>query len=195
MREAATGYVLLGVLAVGGAMSGFEIRRFIDNSVRFFWRESYGQIYPELKRLAAEGLIRPVGAHREGRDAKPWRITAAGRAALKAWLDKPAQQQPPRDETLLKLFFSRHAGEETRPALVAAARASALDRQRALKAAEQVVLREPDDPDLLASLLVLDRGLRTAEATLAWCEEAEKLSDAWAKGGAGELIKRWRRRP
>ena len=80
MREATTRYVLLGTLALGGEMTGFDIRSFIERSVAFFWRESFGQIYPELQRMAADGLIEPAG--RRARSAKLWRITPAGREAL-----------------------------------------------------------------------------------------------------------------
>ena len=33
-------------------MSGYEIKALVDKSTRFFWAASYGQIYPELQRLA-----------------------------------------------------------------------------------------------------------------------------------------------
>jgi PadR family transcriptional regulator AphA len=32
-------------------MSGYDIRKTVQESIRFFWSESYGQIYPALKRL------------------------------------------------------------------------------------------------------------------------------------------------
>ena len=46
MRERTTRYVLLGMLANWDGMTGFEIRKVIEGSVRHFWRESFGQIYP-----------------------------------------------------------------------------------------------------------------------------------------------------
>lgn len=193
MRESSTGYVLLGVLALAGPMTGFEIRSFIDQSVQFFWRESFGQIYPELKRLHEEGLIKPASARDRKREAQPWRITQAGRAALRAWLDRPAQVQPMRDETLLKLFFARFASEESAEHLIAAARTAAEARLAALEKADRAVIAEPDDPDLLNSLTVIARGQIAARATLAWCDRAEALRKAWESGGADALIRQWRR--
>ncbi len=40
---------LLGMLSLR-PMSGYEIRQAIEGSIGNFWRESYGQIYPTLKR-------------------------------------------------------------------------------------------------------------------------------------------------
>lgn len=176
-------------------MTGFEIRSFIDQSIRFFWRESFGQIYPELKRLASDGLIKPVRADApSGRASQPWRITPAGRDLLKEWLEKPPQEQPVRDETLLKIFFSRHAAPETQHELVRQTRERAMSKLQALHAAEQLILSHPDHPDLVRSLIVLERGLLAARTQIEWADSAAALLEAQANGGAGAVIKRWRRK-
>ena len=55
MELSPTGRVILGFLAVE-PRSGYDIKEQVDKSTRFFWAASYGQIYPELKRLAGDGL-------------------------------------------------------------------------------------------------------------------------------------------
>ena len=67
MELSATAYVILGMVS-REPRSGYEIKALVDNSTRFFWAASYGQIYPELKRLSAAGLVKglmppPVGAN------------------------------------------------------------------------------------------------------------------------------------
>ena len=54
MELSATAKVILGMLAAR-PRSGYEIKQLVDNSARFFWAASYGQIYPELKRLEDAG--------------------------------------------------------------------------------------------------------------------------------------------
>jgi DNA-binding PadR family transcriptional regulator len=56
MELSHTAYVILGMLG-WQPMSGYEIKSLVDKSTRFFWAASYGQIYPELRKLAAAGLI------------------------------------------------------------------------------------------------------------------------------------------
>ena len=51
-----TAYVILGMLA-WRPMSGYDIKATVDRSTRLFWAASYGQIYPELRRLAEAGLV------------------------------------------------------------------------------------------------------------------------------------------
>ena len=97
--------VLLGLLTIE-PMSGYDLGQTIRGSIGHFWNESYGQIYPNLKKLAADGL---VSAKTEKQKGKPERriysITREGRERLTNWLAVPPQAEVPRNELLLKLFF------------------------------------------------------------------------------------------
>lgn len=194
MRERTTRYVLLGMLANWDGMTGFEIRKVIEGSVRHFWRESFGQIYPELKRLAEEGLIKPASRRGRTRDAQPWRITAAGRAALSEWLKRPPQDLLVRDELGLKLFFAGHAPEGVARGLIEATRQTTLAQLAYFLEAEKETFDRSDNPAFPGSILLLDRGIIAARARIEWCDHALGLLDAWEKGGEAMLRKR-RKRP
>jgi len=49
-------YAVLGFLTVR-PMSGYDIKKAVEVSIANFWTESYGQIYPVLKRLTEQGLV------------------------------------------------------------------------------------------------------------------------------------------
>ena len=117
MKNNRTAYVILGMLSIAPKGSGYEIHKAIEENFGSFWGESYGQIYPTLKRLAAEGLIeacKPASAPKKRR--QEYALTDAGRACLREWLALPFQNDPPRNEFLLKLFFGRRgsAGRRNR---------------------------------------------------------------------------------
>lgn len=102
----ATSRVVLGMIRLG-RKTGYEIKQLVDVSARFFWTASYGQIYPELKRLEEEGLVRGEDAATNGRRRRAYELTPEGEAALDGWLrssDPPVLEM--RDEGLLKLFLS-----------------------------------------------------------------------------------------
>jgi PadR family transcriptional regulator, regulatory protein AphA len=101
-----TARVILGMLQLG-AKTGYEIKQAIEVSTRFFWGASYGQIYPELRRLTEAGLLTSSDAPRGGVRRTEYRLTAEGERALQAWLtadDYGAFEM--RDELLLRFFFS-----------------------------------------------------------------------------------------
>src|ERR687897_3378928 len=79
-----TAYFILGMLS-WRPMSGYDIKSLADHSTRFFWAISYGQIYPELRRLSEAGLVEADEAE-GGRRRTAYRLTAAGRKALRGWL-------------------------------------------------------------------------------------------------------------
>ncbi len=112
MQRSRTAYVILGMLSIQPNLSGYEIHKAIEDNFGSFWGESYGQIYPSLKRLAAEGLIepcKPTSAPKKRR--QEYALTDAGRICLREWLALPFHNDPPRNEFLLKLFFGREAAK------------------------------------------------------------------------------------
>ena len=99
-----TGRVICGMIALG-RRTGYDIKALVDKSTRLFWVASYGQIYPELKRLEGAGLIR-ASAPEGGRRRTEYELTDDGRAALHEWLtSKDELTYEVRDEGLLKFFF------------------------------------------------------------------------------------------
>jgi PadR family transcriptional regulator, regulatory protein AphA len=100
-----TARVILGMLALG-ARTGYDIKRAIETSTRFFWGASYGQIYPELHRLEERGMVRATQDPKGGRRRTSYTLTSAGYSELQTWLrDDGALLFETRDEGVLKLFF------------------------------------------------------------------------------------------
>jgi PadR family transcriptional regulator, regulatory protein AphA len=100
-----TARVVLGLVALG-PRTGYDIKRIADSSTRFFWGASYGQIYPELRRLEQEGLVEARDEPRGRIRRRVFRITPAGEAAVREWLLEQETAFELRDEGLLRLFFS-----------------------------------------------------------------------------------------
>jgi PadR family transcriptional regulator AphA len=179
MQLSPTAYVILGMLH-GGPKSGYEIKGIVDRSTRLFWAASYGQIYPELRRLKSEGLAEGTAAPRDGRKRTVYRITAAGRKELRAWLRKPPQTYEMRDEGLLKLFFAGALPPE-----------QAAETLRAMRDRSQQTLAELREVEPMAAaaggypLIVLRGGIELNEWYSDWCErtQGELLAAAAEKVG------------
>jgi DNA-binding PadR family transcriptional regulator len=165
-----TSYVILGLLSIQPDLSGYDMRKGIQGSIGYFWGESYGQIYPALKRLVGEGMIAPTKAGARGHKARQtYRLTAAGRAALRQWLALPFHNEPPRNEFMLKLFFAREAAPG-----VAAAQVMDLNERnrRALELIENiragVSAEQRSNPHFNYWMLVLGLGETLTRAALEW---------------------------
>jgi PadR family transcriptional regulator, regulatory protein AphA len=100
-----TARVILGMLKLG-VPTGYDIKKVIDGSTRFFWTASFGQIYPELKRLREAGLVRAKEEPRGKVKRTVYELTPKGEEALREWLtDRENVIFEIRDESLLRLFF------------------------------------------------------------------------------------------
>jgi DNA-binding PadR family transcriptional regulator len=175
-----TAYVILGMVS-REARSGYEIKAAVDNSTRFFWVASYGQIYPELKRLSEAGLVEGVDASRGQRKRTVYAITDAGMAALTEWLRQPPQTSEMREEGLLKLFFADVLPPEDAIGTLRVMRERRLELAARLRGMEPMTLEK--DP---FSLMVLQGGIEFNEWFADWCERMEErlLAAASPKGAA-----------
>jgi len=173
----ATGKVILGMLAAR-PRSGYEIKQLVDTSARFFWAASYGQIYPELKKLETAGLIAGDDSSRGARQSTTFRLTAEGKRAAREWIRKPPEVLETRDEGLLKLFFAgsidpKRAAEIARErAAISRAKAEQL---RGIADALDEAGQPSEGPAAQAdagSLTVLRYGIEMSELAAQWFEDA-----------------------
>jgi DNA-binding PadR family transcriptional regulator len=102
-----TGYALLGLLSFGKELSGYELKRWADGSLRFFWSApAMSQVYRELERLATSGYVRPRTVVRDGtRETRVYRLTAPGEKAVREWLAHVPEPPTLKHPVALRLFF------------------------------------------------------------------------------------------
>ena len=177
-----TAYVILGMVS-REARSGYEIKAMVDTTTRFFWAASYGQIYPQLKRLSEAGLVEGVDASKGDRKRTVYAITADGEAVLKGWLRQPPETSEMREEGLLKLFFSGVLPPEEAIETLRAMRERRQELAARLRAMEPQKLEQDLDP---FPLMVLRAGIEFNQWFADWCErmEAQLLDPALEKGSA-----------
>jgi DNA-binding PadR family transcriptional regulator len=101
-RIGVLGYAILGLLAVE-PLTGYQLAQHMRAPIGYMWTAAHSQIYPELAKLLAEGFVRATVIPGRGpRDTKRYTITAAGRRALRSWVDSPLTELT-RSELLLRV--------------------------------------------------------------------------------------------
>jgi PadR family transcriptional regulator, regulatory protein AphA len=188
MELSATAKVILGMLA-GRPRSGYEIKQLVESSARFFWTASYGQIYPELKKLEKTGLITGDDTSTGARQRTTFKLTAEGKRAAREWIGSPPEVLEIRDEGLLKLFFAGSI-DSKRAAEIARERA-AISREKAAQLsaiAEHVdAAGQPEGPEANpdpGSLTVLRYGIEMSEWAADFFERAAMDLEAQTSGTA-----------
>jgi PadR family transcriptional regulator, regulatory protein AphA len=115
-----TSYLVLGLIEREGPSTPYELKRHVAATIGHFWSFPHALLYTEPARLTGLGLLTEE-REAAGRRRRLFTITERGRAAIGAWLAKPAQEPTElRDAGLLQLFFADLGSLDDRRALAVA---------------------------------------------------------------------------
>ncbi|WP_339148531.1 MULTISPECIES: PadR family transcriptional regulator [unclassified Sutcliffiella] len=175
MSKENTQFAILGLLTIG-CQTGYSIKQTMDGSLNHFWKISYGQIYPTLKKLVDNGYASVQDTSQEGKpDKKEYHITEKGKIALKEWLQDPILDlATDKNELLLKLFFSRHQDSSQTLDLLDSYKEKLTTRHDTFQAiSKRINENHIQDADAPYWLMTLDYGLCTTKAAIDWCEQTK----------------------
>ena len=174
-------HALLGFLNCQ-SMTGYQLKKYFDESVGYFWKASLSQIYPTLNQMREEGMLKvDIIQQDSSPSSKLYTITDQGKKELLNWLDQPFELENIRSILLIKLFFSSNISKEQ----VISQLENLIDKARekmkifkdGQKHIEQKHLRENDmSREALFWGLTADYGIKHEEFFVTWCEECiEKI--------------------
>ncbi|QIS17187.1 PadR family transcriptional regulator [Nocardia terpenica] len=165
---------VLGLLAELDRASGYDLLKMFDITLAGVWPATQSQLYTELGKLTADGLIEVVAEGPRGR--KEYRITEAGRAELRHWLIDVPIRRPQRDEGLLRVFFlGQIEPAQARDYLLGGA--GYLGERLAQLEVDERTIDWSDDNLSRYGRLVLDYGKRFLATRKQWLEEtAEQVA-------------------
>lgn len=169
-RSSQTDLAVLAVLSVA-PMSGYAVREAIRDQLGHFWSESFGQIYPTLSTLTADGLVSKHPGERSG--SSVFELTAAGRGRLLELLQAPEVTAPPRNGLMLRVFFGHAVGPDAVAALIEQTREQVLGQLATFDAITRMMATETDHAEHRPYwALTVSAGRHSARAALAWCDES-----------------------
>ncbi|MCY6381142.1 PadR family transcriptional regulator [Hoeflea prorocentri] len=157
-------------------MSGYDLAKFFDTSIGFFWRATHPQIYREMKKLGEKGY---VTSSEEIQSGKPNRIvysiSQAGRRALKEWSREPVGPPLIKDDLLVRLQAIEHVDRD-------ALRQQICGRLKVHKEQLEQYFHIRDvrfsdgepGPEDLGKLMGLELGIQYEQGWITWCESVLK---------------------
>jgi PadR family transcriptional regulator, regulatory protein AphA len=171
-RSTLSEYAVLGLLChLGEPISGYDLRKVIDSSVGYIWQPSKTHVYVVLRHLEHAGLATRREVEQRGKpDKQLYEATAAGRAAVRTWLERDEDvSDPDRSILLLKLFFGAQAD---RNAIVRQLTAFRDSFARRLETYESMQVSPRDRVSDEFTRLTLRYGIERARASLDWADAA-----------------------
>lgn len=143
----ATAWAVLGLLSFGRDLTGYDLKKWADSSLRFFyWSPAISQIYGELRRLESLGYVESWAAPQdELRNKRLYRITELGRDALTAWVrDSPVEPPVLKHGVALRVWLGHLADPVVLREIVAEHRAYASKMLAEVSAARLTAEQNPE---------------------------------------------------
>jgi PadR family transcriptional regulator, regulatory protein AphA len=168
VRLGPVSYLVLGIIALRGPTTPYDLKRFVQLSIGHFWPFPHTQLYAEPARLAEAGLLEER-REESGRRRRHYSLTESGRRRLEQWLSEPETSPTEfRDFGLLKLFFSEIASPEEIDAL---AHEQAEAHRRKLAEYDAIARRYGNRPEFATRLLSLELGVRLSRTAAEFWDE------------------------
>jgi DNA-binding PadR family transcriptional regulator len=121
----------LGALTFGDA-SGYDLKKFFEQTFNHFCVAGFGSIYPALAELTAAGLVTCSDEPQQGKpDRRVYHLTEAGHAAFVRDLETAEPQHKVKSDFLLMMYFAHLLSPERLDHLIDA-RIDDLNKQLAL---------------------------------------------------------------
>ncbi len=166
-------FVLLALLCKE-PNTGYGIGRLLHNQLDHLWDARLQQIYSELGKLEALGLIEAESIDLPNRPAKKiYELTPAGNKALDRWLEQPPVPLSSKNDLLVKLYCLERLPNDVVIRRLEERQAEYEAMARELR--DRLTRGRRTDPDQLGYLLTLEAALSDAEGQAAWCGRAVSI--------------------
>ena len=171
VRLSTTSYVVLGMIALRGPSTPYDLKRAVGHSVGYFWHFPHAQLYSEPDRLTGAGLLDRSNEH-GGRRRKTYSLTPDGRDALREWLASSTDEHfQMRDVAELKLFFNEVGSPGDVPRLAE----EQIAQHRARIAEYEAMVERFGDADFARPrMITLELGLEMEHAALRFWQALAK---------------------
>lgn len=163
-------HVIVGML-LQGKMSGYDLKKVIEQSIGVFYKISYGSLYPALKRMTERGWINEEETG-NSKNKKLYSVQPEGIQSFHLWLKEPLQAN--KREHLLKIFFYDHLDEPTRLQQLEAYQRGVQMQIAQMEHVQQIVSGEleriENKEDYYYRLSVMDYGIQFFKMENHWLE-------------------------
>ncbi|RSM60051.1 PadR family transcriptional regulator [Kibdelosporangium aridum] len=163
-------------------LSGYQLSKLFDLGASSFWHASSQQLYAELGKLEADGLLTGHEVVQQGRPNKRvFALTDAGRDELSRFTGAPTKPTSIRDDLMVKAYAEQAADAETLIKQLADRAAQSRAKAEFLGSQLEKLRGDKSEADYLASAdnvgpyLAGTRGKMYHEDQAEWCEWAAEI--------------------
>lgn len=162
-------FIALGMV-LENDLTGYDIKKMIENGIGVFYKASFGSLYPALKRLAQKGLLTIEEKPQGNRKKIFYHITKEGQTQFFDWLSSPTDILAGANTHLAKVYFFDKLPPKIREQQLFEYEISNRNYLKKLKDLETKFRKMKNNDCFYYKLSTLYYGICIAEKTIQWCE-------------------------
>ena len=175
LKSGKSQFAILGMLALLKKCSGYDLKKHMESSTQYFWKETFSSIYPVLEELEKQKLIVKLDTPtKNDRKRNVYTLTSAGQKILNQWLMQAPEYIQVKNELLLKVFFGNLV-----PTQITIEHLENYKKELIHKLAvfEEIKneLASTSRSDSFYGLITLDHGIKQVETSVQWCDTSIKI--------------------
>ena len=150
-------------------LTGYDIKKRIENGIGVFYKASFGSLYPALKKLTAKGYLAMCEEPQGNRRKIFYRITEEGKAVFYGWLSAPMNLLDGTNTHLAKVYFFDKLPPDIREQQIMAYEVNNTNYLHRLEALEKEFDRMENKDCFYYKLSTLYYGICVTQKTVQWC--------------------------
>lgn len=161
-------FVILGMV-IDDDLTGYDIKRSIENGIGVFYKASFGSLYPALKKCTEKGFLTTYEKPNGGRKKVYHHITEAGRERFFSWLSSPTEVLDGTNTSLAKTYFFDRLPRETRDRQLFQLEQNHIKYLKKLTLLENQFKALENAGNFYYKLSTLYYGIAITQKTIEWC--------------------------
>lgn len=162
-------FIILGIV-LEKDITGYDIKKNIENGIGVFYKASFGSLYPALKKLANKGDLtifeKPYGKRKK----IFYHITDEGKNKFSNWLSSPIDLFEGTNTYLAKVYFFDQLPADIRERQLLEFQINYENYLNKLKALEKEFDRMDNKECFYFKLSTLYYGICITQKVIAWCK-------------------------
>lgn len=161
-------FIVLGMVLCD-SLTGYDIKKHIEDGIGVFYKASFGSLYPSLKKLTDKGFLAMWESPHGARQKKFYRITSQGEERFFRWLSSPMQVLDGTNTHLAKVYFFDKLSPKLRAQQLLAYETNNIHYLQKLKDLETRFDMEVDQDAYYYKLSTLYYGICATQEAIRWC--------------------------
>lgn len=161
-------YIILGMV-FDHDLTGYDLKKYIENGIGVFYKASYGSLYPALKKLTEKDFLVMYEEPFGGRQKNYYKITESGKTVFLEWLGSPMNILDGTNTHLAKVYFFDNIPQDARDRQLLEYEINNEKYLRKLLALEKDFNKMENKDCFYYKLSTLYYGICVTQETLRWC--------------------------